>query len=181
MRDGPMHIRHGAALAANLLAPGVGLIVLRRERLGLALAAMFVLTSQVGLWGLLVIPDDVPPALAAGAATAAGVVWVAAQVGMLVRLRRVVPGEVEEQLQVLTDAAATAIAQQRYADACDLLQTALAVDDEDMGLWVGWARLMTLMGRFPVARQAWERVLHLDHQYVHRKEAIQALERLPRM
>ena len=45
-------MRKAIAIWMNLLVPGTGLILLRREWLGLAMAMLFCVCAQVGLWGM---------------------------------------------------------------------------------------------------------------------------------
>ena len=63
------------AIILNLVAPGAGLIVLRREWLGTLLAAFFTALSLVGLWGWLIIPLVIPTWLVGGSLVGAGLLW----------------------------------------------------------------------------------------------------------
>ena len=66
-----------------------------------------------------------------------------------------------------------------YVNARLALESALALDDEDVTVNVLWARLMTLMGRFDEARGAWQRVKQLDRGGSYGREAVSALRQLP--
>ena len=72
-------VRRIRALALNVIAPGVALVILRREWLGLTVALLFTLLAQVALWGLLLLPAGIPVEWSVVSGIAAGVVWVGAQ------------------------------------------------------------------------------------------------------
>ena len=67
----------------------------------------------------------------------------------------------------------------RFSEARELLQIALAMNDEDLEVHVLWARLLTLTGKFDEARPAWERVIRLDEDGVYRVEAVEAVDHFP--
>lgn len=167
------------ALALNLIAPGAGLVVLRREWLGLSVALLFASFGQLALWGLLLVPADLPRRVAVVAAVAASLVWLGAQWLGVVRAAQILSPEAEHNLGMLRERAAEAMAAGRYADAHDLLKVGRAINDEDLEICAQWARLLTLTGRFAEARKAWTHLLRVDHAGVYRREAINAVEQLP--
>ena len=83
-------------------------------------------------------------------------------------------------MAALVERAAEAVARRAYAEATELLQVAMTLDDEDLPASIRWAELMTLMGRFGQARRAWRRVLQLDRSSGRRRrQALEALASLP--
>ena len=177
--EDPDRTRKLVALGLNAIAPGAGLIVLRREWLGVVLALLFVVLLQMSLWGLFIVPEEFAgPATWTSLVAAVGV-WLAAQ-GMGVARARVVLGtEARQQQQVLLEQAVLDLEQARLADARELLLIALALNDEDPQARRLWARLMMLVGNFQAARRGWEAVLKLDRAGEFFEEASAALEELP--
>lgn len=167
------------ALGLNLIAPGAGLVVLRREWLGLSLAVLFVLLAQVALGGFLLFPAVLPRTITIVSAAIAAGVWFSAQWLGVVRARAVLGSEAQHGVEVLRDRAAEALAQHRFAEARELLRLALSINDENLEVHVLWARLMTLTGQFRRARRAWQSVLRLDEGDAHHEEALNAIDDLP--
>lgn len=166
------------ALWLNLIAPGAGLAILRREWLGLAAALLFALLAQVALWGLLVIPASIPTGLSVAAGVGAATVWLGAQRISRSRAQVVLGAKARQEIDLLSDRASEAMKHGRLADARDLLTLALAIDDEHLGLHLEWARLMTLTSELRAARRAWRRVIQLDTTGRHRSEAIAAMNQM---
>ena len=169
----------GWAVLCNVVAPGSGLITLRREWLGLTLALLFSLLAQVALLGAWVVPAAIPGWVTTASFSAAVLVWLAAQWRLWVRIRSATGPELERQLSVLRQRAADAQARNEHAEAIEILQVAMTLNDEDLAANIQWAQIMTLVGRFRPARAAWRRVLRLDRNSQHRREAIEALTALP--
>jgi len=167
------------ALVLNLFVPGAGLIVLRREWLGLAAAALFALLGQIALLGLLLLPATIPPWLTTLGCAGAATVWLGAQFLLGARARALGGDAATEQIALLLQRADQTIASQAYAETEAILRLALAINDEEPTVNIRWAQLMTLMGRFRQARRAWRRVLSLDRTGVHRRTALEALAALP--
>ena len=167
-------------LGLNLLAPGAGLVILRREWLGLLLATSFALAAQIALWGLFIVPATVSRPVALVAGIGAGVVWLVSQRLTLKRAWLVLHDDVAGDMDLLRDGAERAVDEGRFADAGELLRQAMALDDRDPAVRSQWARLMALTGRFGEARRAWRSVVRLDPDHDRRSEAIMALESLPR-
>ena len=154
-------MRCQAAIVLNLFVPGTGLILARREWLGVALAALFGVLVQLGLWGCLIEPARVPIWLAGACLAGGALVWLAAQ--YLLRRRLVLmrnPG-VQEELARLRDQAAGHMANGGYKEAWAAVQVALAIDDEDLDSNVQTAELLAALGRISEARKAWRRVAQL--------------------
>jgi hypothetical protein len=93
----PASIRSGrsrlAAILLNVIVPGCGLIVAGREWQGVLLALLFGLCAHAALAGALFAPVAVPAAITWSAAGAASLIWLAAQMVLLRRLR----GSVREE------------------------------------------------------------------------------------
>jgi len=172
-------MRTRLATVLNLVVPGSGLILLRREWLGLAVALLFTILAEVTLLGVLILPATIPPWMTTLCFSAALLVWLGAQWRLYVRIRIATGPAVERELRLLRQQAAEAVARQAYAEAADILQVVLTLDDEDVPANAQWAELMTLMGRFRQARRAWRRVLQLDRASQHHRQATEALASLP--
>ena len=168
--------RRVCAFAANLIAPGAGLVILRRDALGVSLVVLFAILAQVAIWGILLVPSSIPDPVSVAAFVGAGVVWLAAQWMAHNQARRALGVEVERELALLRDRVARAIEDERFADARDLLGIGLQINDEDLDLNVQTARLLMLDGQLPEARRAWRRVVDLDRAGQYREEAKAALE-----
>ncbi|MFQ5489271.1 MAG: hypothetical protein ACE5GE_01005 [Phycisphaerae bacterium] len=166
------------AILCNLLVPGSGLIVLRRDWLGLALALLFGVFGQVALWGTLIVPAVVPGWLTTGSLAAATGIWLGAQWQLWERAKVIAGPALQHELSILSRQAQQYASEGHYAKAEDILRLALSINDEDLACNLRWAELMTLLGKSSQARRAWHRVLHLDRKSQHRRQAQQALATL---
>lgn len=172
-------MRKWSAIVLNLIAPGTGLILLRREWFGILLSLVFTMVCLVGLWGWLMIPLVIPRWLVGGSLAGAGLLWLWSQGLLYSRLRVVCTPGIESELRDLCRRAAEAVDRREFQTAEQILVVARSLNDEDVEVNVHWAELMTLLGRFRQARRAWHRVLRLDRDPTRRRGAVQALERLP--
>ncbi len=160
----------------NLVLPGTGLIVRRREWLGLSMAAVFAICGNVAIAGKLIAPEAVPTGLTVLAILLAALSWVLSQVlfyrqGLkLARTQRVLD-------QLLADARA-ALESNDAAAAHHALDGAIALDDENVELHAMTARLSEKEGADQAARAAWRRVLKLERQGPHARDAREALRSL---
>ncbi len=68
-----------AAIVLNLIVPGAGMILVKSEAAGMAVALLYGVTAQAGALGLWLIPVDMPRAATSGALAAASIIWVAGQ------------------------------------------------------------------------------------------------------
>ncbi|MCG3138337.1 MAG: hypothetical protein HJJLKODD_02200 [Phycisphaerae bacterium] len=174
-----MRFRYYMAILLNLLLPGSGLIIARREWVGFFMALLFSMNGQLLVVGQWIAPRWVPwPVQVAGGAAVAAI-WLGAQIMLARTLRRVADPTIAEQLTLCHQLAQKALAEGRNEDAYGALQVAQTVDDEDLPTQVELARLMTHLGRYHEARRAWRVVEQLDGQQQHRREMVQALDRLP--
>ncbi|MCC7292720.1 MAG: hypothetical protein IT449_11735 [Phycisphaerales bacterium] len=74
--------RRAIRWAANVIAPGSGLILAGRSRLGVSLALVFTLAGVTVCWGGWIVPLSIPPILRwLGLATAL-LAWAGAQVSL---------------------------------------------------------------------------------------------------
>ena len=172
-------MRRSVAPWLNLIVPGAGLILLRWEWLGLALAMLFCLCAQIGLWGRWIVPASIPGWVTTSALAGAVLVWVAAQYTLVIRLRDAFGPGVKHDIIRLCRLAEQALADGTYDQAEELLRVALTLNDEDPRVNTLWAQLMTALGKFHHARQAWHRVLQLSRTRAERRHAFEALAALP--
>lgn len=163
------------ALILNLVAPGVGLVILRREGLGIALAVLFAVFAQVALIGWMIAPASIPSILSVATGVAAGAVWLVSQWLAWKQARIMFGAQCERELRLLGESVTQAIDAERYAEARDLLNLATRIDDEDLALHLQAARLATRTGQFQTARKAWRRVMQLDKVGLYRTEALEML------
>jgi hypothetical protein len=163
---------------ANLLVPGAGLIVVRREWLGLAVALLYTLLAQIGLVGILIVPLLVPRWLVITALGAAGAVWLVSQWLFLQASARLRDPASAEEIASLRQRAGEAVDAGDYQTAMQLLSLAGELDDEDLDTIVARANVLTLLGRFREARSDWHRVRRLDHSGRFTDETAAALGRL---
>jgi hypothetical protein len=172
-------MRRRLAIICNLVVPGSGLIVLRREWFGVAVAVLFGILAEVVLLGVLIVPATIPPWVTTLCFSAALFVWLGGQWRLWVRLRSADGPALEGELALLRERAAAAASERSYARATDIVRVALTLNDEDLACNVQQAELMTLMGRFAQARRAWRRVQSLDRKGEYRQQVADALAALP--
>lgn len=171
-------MRRRIAVFLNLIVPGAGLIVLRRDWLGFVMSLLFCVCAQIGLWGRLIVPDSIPRWITAGGFASAGLVWLGAQYLLVARLRLAFAPGIEHEIARLGGEAREAMDLGRLDRAEELLLVALTLNDEDVRLNALWAELMTSLGRIPHARRAWRRVVHLAEDAAERSNAVAALAAL---
>ena len=176
-----MAMNHHPLLAVllNLLLPGCGLILARREWLGFVIALFFTVCGQIAIFGLWNAPQSVATPVTALALGFAVALWVGAQMLLRRQLRIVADPNAAVQINTCHHLADEAVASGRLEDAYGALCVAKTVDDEDLSTHVRLARVATLLGRYDEARQIWRKVEQLDRKQEFRRELVQALERLP--
>ena len=168
-----------AAAALNVLAPGAGLVLLRREWLGLSICLLFGLLAQLALWGLFIVPASVPRSVSVAAGVGAALIWGWAQWLVVIRARLVLGPVADEAIEVLLARAREAIERGEYQRCRHFVRLAQSIDDGHADVQHVWASLLTMTGQFRDARRAWERLLLLDPPREARRTAIDALEKLP--
>jgi len=122
--------RTGWAIAMNLLAPGAGLVLMRREWLGLCLAVWFTAPAQVAVLGWWVLPDDIPPWMRGAAAALAAIGYLLAQVLLLRRIRWISDPRFAADLDSLFHRCGEAIESGDWITARNMLDVARRLDDE---------------------------------------------------
>ncbi len=167
------------AIALNVLAPGAGLILLRREWLGTLLAVFFTVPGLIGLWGLLIIPAQWPAWMVTGALIVAGLIWLWAQWLLVQRARETGSPALAEELERLCRRADECLERSDIPAAYRTLLVARSLNDEDLEVIRRWAELMTRMDRVRHARRAWRTVARLDPHGPYGRTACEALARLP--
>jgi len=170
---------HGkwSAVVLNLLVPGAGLVILRREWLGLCLALLYGLLVQSTLWGVWLIPMSIPRGVVVASAMAAASVWVGAQWLLIQRWRLVTAPEVELEIDSLLARADSTLESGDLESVRRILLVARALNDEHVGVNIRWGRVMQRMGRLHHARATWQRVLRLrpsDDEHRQAREALAA-------
>ena len=172
-------MRSQAAIWVNVLIPGAGLIILRREWLGLTVALLFGVLAASGIWGCLITPASVGTWSVGLLLAGAALIWLGGQ--FLLRRQLAVfsdpslAGEVERLRQQAADSASAG----DYSQALSMLRLALSLNDEDLDTLVQEADLLTALGRFREARRAWRQVERLDRRQRYRRRIVEALQRLP--
>lgn len=154
--------RYRAAVVLNLLVPGTGLILLRREWLGLASALLFGLCLEVALFCALISPLSLPFRVQVVAWVAAASIWAAAQLLLRTRLIFLTDPDLPVQIATLRQRAAGALEAGNLGQARGLLRLALAVDDEDPETNACWARLLEALGKPKDASRVWRRLSGLS-------------------
>jgi hypothetical protein len=144
------------------------------------LAVVFSLLCLTGLWGLLIIPAEIGPWLAAGSLVASALLWAWSQWLLAQRMKVACAPEIQDELHQLCLRADELIDGSELQAAYRTLLIARSLNDEDVEVNVRWARLLTLMGRFRHARRAWNLVIRLSRSRETYRQAVEALEKLPR-
>jgi hypothetical protein len=146
-----MSKRHRLAMLVNLFVPGAGMIVLRREWLGLSLSVCFTLFTQMAVMGLAVVPHDVPRWLTWSCALGAVLIWAASQVLSFRRVRLLGSPIYQNEVHELCRRCREAMQRGNWSDAFDLLQVALRLDDEHLEAAQLRAQILAKIGRTRLA------------------------------
>lgn len=157
----------------NLVLPGAGLIVRRREWLGVVLALVFGICGNVALAGLLIAPDAIPSWTPWLAVSICVLTWFASQGLLWLQCRRLT--DCARGIESLLSATRAALDQGDIDAALNSLESAVSLDEEHVEVNVLWARLCERQGRSSEARRWWNRVVELDVQRRYRSEAATAL------
>ena len=172
-----MKTRLNIARILNLFVPGTGLIVARREWLGVTMVGIFALAANVAIFGRWIEPGVLPRPVWATALAAAFGTWLAAQWALHVQARRLLDPALLEQILTCYDVADRTL-EDDGATAVDALQVALVVDDENVESYARLARASTAAGQPATALRAWRRVRELDRGGTYSVEAREAISRL---
>jgi hypothetical protein len=111
----------------NLVVPGSGMILLRREWLGFVAAILFSLLAALAIVGRWVVPRDVPPLLVAVSGWAAVGVWGLTQWLVHRRARWLASPALARELAVMRAQAAEALAEGDHMEAHRVLLVARSV------------------------------------------------------
>lgn len=157
----------------NLLIPGAGLIIRRREWLGLSLALVFGICGNVFVAGLWIAPAAIPPAIAHGAGLVAALWWLLSQALLWRQIQH--QRRCKNVVDCLIRDSREAWERGDLAAAHSFLERALRLDDECVELHVLSARVFERRGDAVQARLRWRRVLQLDQRREYQTEARRSL------
>ena len=160
----------------NILIPGSGLIILRREWLGFFLSLFYAICGNVALTGTMIAPESVPGWATVIAALLAALTWMMGQLLLKARQTDIVRRR-SGLSRVLTDAE-TALSTGDVDGAREHLAGGSELDEESVEWHVLWARVCTMKGDATGGREAWSRVMRLDMERRYQSEARAALEEI---
>ena len=172
-------MRSQAAIWVNVLIPGAGLIILRREWLGSTVALLFGMLAGSGIWGCLITPASVGAWTVGLMLTGAALIWLGGQVLLRRQLAVFNDPSRAREVERLRQQAADSASAGNYTEALSMLRLALSLNDEDLDTLVQQADLLTALGRFREARRAWRQVEWLDRRRHYRRRVVEALQHLP--
>ncbi len=156
--------RVSVAMFLNAVVPGAGLIVLRREWLGLVVSVLFAVFSLIFIFSRWITPADIPTWAAYSALVGLILVWAGSMAVVVLRARFVGDPELVAEIEQLRKQASTAIESGDFTEAKRELLVALSLDDENAETWMVWSELMKRQGNARAARAGWKRVIRLTNQ-----------------
>lgn len=165
------------ALLLNLILAGSGLILRRREWLGLSMAMIFAICGNVAIAGWLIAPQAVPPWLTRLAVLLGALSWLLSQF-LFYRQGRILI-RTEHALSNLLAEASKALNAGDLAAARQALDNGVMLDDENVELHAMRARLSALQGDQRAMEAEWRRVLKLDSHGRYQADAQAALRSRP--
>ncbi len=158
---------------ANLLLPGTGLVLMRREWLGLALAMVFSISGNVVIAGRWIAPATVPDWMSALALLIGAATWCLSQY-LLWRQRRTMELSSQRIATILAEAR-RAIEAGNLASALCTLNIGAAIDDEHLELQVLRARVLAQTGDRDASCKLWRWIMKLQDAGRYAAEAENAL------
>lgn len=161
------------ALFLNLVLSGSGLILRRREWLGMSMAMMFAVCGHVAIAGWLIAPEAVPHWLTRFAVVLGAVTWVLSQY-LFYRQGRIL-ARMKQALASLLSEAGRAMANADLASARRALDNGVVVDEENAELHAMRAQLSAMEGDDRSVQTEWRRVLELDREGRYKAAAEAAL------
>ncbi|NOX57505.1 MAG: hypothetical protein GXP29_01435 [Planctomycetes bacterium] len=167
--------RSSVAMFSNVIVPGSGMVLLRREWSGLAVSVLFAVFAQILIFSKWITPLDVPGWASSVALGGACVVWAGSQWLVVRRIRAIRAPELAVELDHLRQQSIVAMEAGDFAEAHRELLVALSVNDEDAATWLLWSRLMRKMNKPRAARLGCRRVLQLSNNEQDRKAAREGL------
>jgi hypothetical protein len=173
-RDWPALARLRTALWLNAAAPGLGLILLQRLRVGLTLALGFFLLAETALLAVLVMPLPLG-GWATAASCLAATCWIASQALLLRRMGHLQDPHLRLYASSRIELARQAVADGQWVQAAKMLTEAAHYDDEQPELNWLLARVCTAIGPHSRARRQWQRLDQVDRRGRYEGEIRQAL------
>lgn len=161
----------------NILLPGTGLILSRREWQGFALAVLYGICGNVALAGWLIAPAAIPYWLSWLAIIIAALTWIASQ--KLYHRQVLLLRHCGSGMELLLNQARSALNAGDLTAARLALESGAALDDENIELHVLSARVCAAAGDDHGRRAAWLSVLRLDRHDRYHEEARLALDEPP--
>lgn len=146
----------------NAMIPGAGLVVLRREWLGLATSILFAVIALIFISSRWITPSDVPTWAMYLMLAGMILVWAGSMAMVVHRFRFVSDPELIAEIEQLRGQGADAIAAGDLDEAHRVLMVALSLDDEAAETWLIWSDLMERQNKVHAARVGWKRVLRLS-------------------
>lgn len=116
----------------NIVFPGAGLIIWRREWLGVCLVVLFGVSGNMAIAGWLIAPDSIPPGVRWGAVALAAAVWALAQ-WLMARQKRVWRRQ-SAAIDLLIREARLSVESGNAQAAEAAIRSGLALDDENAEL-----------------------------------------------
>ncbi|MCA9252677.1 MAG: hypothetical protein R3E58_10685 [Phycisphaerae bacterium] len=168
-------IRMPKVLLLNAIIPGAGLVVLRREWLGLANSILFAVFALIFIFSRWITPSDIPAWASYLSLAGVIVVWIGSLVFVVQHGRVVSDPDFISEIEHLRQEGQAAIEAGNLPEAHRVLLVALNLNDEDPESWLHWSRLMELQGDAQAAHAGWKRVLRLSRIEEHRLLAKQKL------
>lgn len=173
----PNRVREAArAKLINLIAPGVGLVLVDRLFDGLLTAGAFALSAGALLVATLVAPMAYSGVFRAFLAVAMVATYGLAQIAMERAAAARERSDAAAERRALLQRSARSARYGDYASAIAQVSEALEHSPEDLALRADLASLHDRMGNVEAARLAWQRVRELDRHRIY-KEQIEAAER----
>lgn len=162
----------------NWWLPGVGLILAHRLWLGLTIGLLFTLLANMLIWGVLIVPEDMPPFFLMISAGLFLLTYCGAQYLLArdIRLRHLAERKADRHRLLEEITLHLAAGDTDRALLCAEQLTSLADDDLLAALRV--AQTLTVARDAPRGIEAWMRVRRLDIQAVYRSDADEGERRL---
>jgi hypothetical protein len=173
-RDWPALARLRTALWLNAAAPGLGLILLQRPRVGFMLALGFFFLAETALLAVLLMPLTLG-GWATAASCLAAAFWIAAQVLLLRRMNHLQDPHLRLYASSRIELARQAVVDGQWVQAAKMLTDAAHYDDEQPELNWLLARVCAAIGPHNRARRQWRRLDQVDSRGRYENEIRQAL------
>lgn len=162
------------SLLLNLLVPGAGLILQRREWVGFLLSIVFALGANAAIAGYFIAPEAIPAWLSAAGVGIAAFAWLLSQAMLHRQMRQL--SRRNEDLALMLCRSREAMERGDIEAVGQTLTEAIQLDDEHVEANVLWARYCVEIGDRDQARRVWQRVCKLDLGRRFRSEAMAALK-----